>query len=126
MYIYIYIYGPADPTLALCRSQVFAVSEQGPAPIPDMRRDKEGWYRYWDEDGNGSLDQEEVARALLKTLRLTSNQLRVTQMRETLRAIWPIFDTDGSGAIDREEFLRCAGPEAGCILYIHIPLYRCI
>ena len=92
-----------------CRAgvQVFAMSESRPDSIPDMRHDKDGWYRYWDEDGDGSLDREEVLRALLKTLKLTTDPARVHQMRETISEIWPIFDTDGSGAIDREEFLRC-------------------
>jgi Ca2+-binding EF-hand superfamily protein len=71
-----------------------------------MRTDKDGWYRYWDEDNDGTLQQEEVVRALLKTLKLTTNQDRVRQMRETIAAIWPIFDTDGSGSVDQEEFLR--------------------
>jgi len=86
--------------------EVFAMSESRPDSIPDMRHDKDGWYRYWDEDGDGSLDREEVLRALLKTLKLTTDPARVHQMRETISEIWPIFDTDGSGAIDREEFLR--------------------
>ena len=63
-------------------------------------------HRYWDEDENGSLDKEEVTRALLKTLGLTSDQERVQQMRAAVEAIWPIFDTDGSQSIDRDEFLK--------------------
>ena len=77
----------------------------GPGAIPDIRSDKEGWYRYWDEDNSGTLEKEEVVRALLKTLGLTSDQPRVQQMRATIDAIWPIFDTDGNNSIDREEFL---------------------
>ena len=49
--------------------------------IPDIARDKLAWYRYWDEDDNGSLDKEEVVRALLKTFRMTSDQERVIMMR---------------------------------------------
>ena len=62
-------------------------------------------YDYWDEDRSGSLEQEEVVRALLKTLQLTTDQERVAEMRSTVAAIWPIFDADGSGSIDRAEFL---------------------
>ena len=62
-------------------------------------------YDYWDEDRSGSLEQEEVVRALLNTLQLTTDQERVAEMRSTVAAIWPIFDADGSGSIDRAEFL---------------------
>lgn len=74
--------------------------------IPDIVRDKEAWYRYWDEDNSGALDKEEVVRALLKTFRMTSDQQRVQQMRGTIDAVWPIFDDDGSGTIERNEFLK--------------------
>ena len=62
--------------------------------------------RYWDEDNSGSLDKEEVVRALLKTLQLTSDQAQVMNMRQMIEAIWPVFDDDGSGSIERDEFLR--------------------
>lgn len=74
--------------------------------IPDIHRDKEAWYSYWDEDGNGSLDKEEIVRALLKTFRMTSEPAKVSQMRSTVDAIWPIFDDDNSGSIERGEFLK--------------------
>jgi len=74
--------------------------------IPDIASNKEAWYRYWDADNSGALDREEVVRALLKTFRMTSEQERVTMMRNTIDAIWPIFDDDGSGSIERNEFLR--------------------
>lgn len=74
--------------------------------IPDIAADKEAWYRYWDEDGSGSLEQEEVVRALLKTFRMTSEPERVFQMRQAIEAIWCIFDDDGSGSIERDEFLK--------------------
>ncbi len=84
-------------------------SRNSRGPPPDMRTDREGWYQYWDEDRSGVLHREEVARALLKTLGLTSDQVRVREMRETLGAVWGIFDTDGSGSIDKAEFLRADG-----------------
>ena len=74
--------------------------------IPDIRRDKDAWYAFWDEDDSGELDKEEVVRALLKTLALTGDPTRVQMMRSTVEAIWPVFDDDGSGTIDRQEFLK--------------------
>lgn len=66
--------------------------------IPDIRTDRGAWYDYWDgklssdisasvgrvhhpylaasEDKSGTLDKEEVVRALLKTLKLTKDHVR--------------------------------------------------
>ena len=51
--------------------------------IPEIRTNRQAWFAYWDEDESGSLDKEEVVRALLKTLRITSEPMRVAQMRST-------------------------------------------
>ena len=88
--------------------EAFARTEAN-AAIPDLVSDKTGWFTYWDEDNSGELDQEEVVRALLKTLNMTSDQAQVRNMRSTVSAIWPIFDDDGSGTISREEFLKTDG-----------------
>ena len=90
-------------------SQMFATERGRGGGAPDMRQDKGRWFDFWDEDRSGELDQEEVVRALLKTLGLTSNQSQVASMRSTVQAIWPIFDTDGSGQIDRSEFIQPDG-----------------
>lgn len=73
---------------------------------PDIKADKIAWYEFWDEDDSGSLDKEEVVRALLKTLKLTHDQAQVQKMRSAIEAVWCIFDDDGSGSIERDEFLR--------------------
>lgn len=91
--------------LAAYVRQAFERSTRGDA-IPDISRDKDAWYSYWDEDNSGELDKEEVVRALLKTFRMTTDPARVSQMRASVEAIWPIFDEDGSGTVDREEFLK--------------------
>jgi len=79
-------------------------------PISDRAR----WFDFWDSpaaggDASGALEREEVVRALLKTLRITSDAAAVLQMRQTVDAIWGIFDTDGSGSIERGEFLQPDG-----------------
>jgi len=117
------------PGLVAFVQQVFASSGGGKGPIPDMARgrlgwcrhwepsrklrptllkarDKLGWYNYWDEDNSGSLEKEEVVRALVKTLGLSTSPTRVQQMRSTVDAIWAVFDADGSESIERDEFLR--------------------
>eukprot|EP00439_Symbiodinium_sp_Y106_P084908 s357_g26.t5 len=77
------------------------------APIPDLRRDRDGWYRYWDEDESGELEFEEVVRAFAKTFQIDVEG--ISQLRESLSAVWTVFDTDNSGAVDRREFLARDG-----------------
>lgn len=84
--------------------------------IPDIRTDRNAWFEYWDEDCSRALDKEEVVRALLKTLQLTSDPARVAQMRSTLDAIWCLFDEDGSGTVDRQEFLKAGEGLADTII----------
>lgn len=81
-------------------------SQTGRPSEPPPIADKERWYEFWDEDGSGTLEREEVVRALLKTLRLGTDQAKVQQMRQTVEAIWAIFDEDGSDSIDRAELMR--------------------
>ena len=78
----------------------------GHRPIPSIQTDRNGWYDYFDEDGGGTLDKEEVVRALIKTFNLGTDVGELTKMRGTIDVIWPLFDDDGSGEIDRQEFLR--------------------
>eukprot|EP00281_Chroomonas_sp_CCMP1168_P009241 CAMPEP_0206272876 /NCGR_PEP_ID=MMETSP0047_2-20121206/34258_1 /ASSEMBLY_ACC=CAM_ASM_000192 /TAXON_ID=195065 /ORGANISM="Chroomonas mesostigmatica_cf, Strain CCMP1168" /LENGTH=249 /DNA_ID=CAMNT_0053701859 /DNA_START=68 /DNA_END=818 /DNA_ORIENTATION=- len=76
------------------------------AGIPDIRTDREGWFRYWDYDKSGTLELDEIVRALIKTFKLSEDHSRIESMREMVTAVWAIFDTDGSGGIDTEEFSR--------------------
>lgn len=71
--------------------------------------DTAAWFTFWDEDGNGSLDRQEVQRALIKTFNLGHDLQQINAMQETLAATWNIFDTDRSGEIDFEEFVAHDG-----------------
>lgn len=79
---------------------------------PSIQGDKRAWFMFWDEDHSGALEKEEVVRAVIKSLRLSTDQTRVQQMRQTIDAIWPIFDCDGSGSIEMGE---CTRPAEGLI-----------
>jgi Ca2+-binding EF-hand superfamily protein len=77
------------------------------ADPPNLIEDYEGWFDYWDEDNSGSLDKAEVTRALIKTFRMYD--MRQTEVRTIVNAVWAGFDTDNSGTIDRHEFLAPDG-----------------
>merc|ERR1712187_425360 len=49
----------------------FRASNQGRLIIPDIRVDKKAWFRFWDDNGSGTLDREEVVRSFVKTFRLS-------------------------------------------------------
>merc|ERR1712146_606364 len=78
----------------------------GSRPVPSIQTDRNGWYDYFDEDGSGTLEKEEVVRALIKTFNLGTDVRELTKMRDTINVVWSLFDDDGSGEIDRDEFLR--------------------
>ena len=88
----------------------------GRRAIPSIQADRNAWYDYFDESGGGTLDKEEVVRALIKTFNLSTNVDERTKMRGTIDAIWPLFDDDGSGEIDRPEFLRAGEGLADTII----------
>eukprot|EP00928_Gymnodinium_smaydae_P017125 TRINITY_DN16535_c0_g1_i1.p1 TRINITY_DN16535_c0_g1~~TRINITY_DN16535_c0_g1_i1.p1 ORF type:complete len:253 (-),score=41.92 TRINITY_DN16535_c0_g1_i1:103-861(-) len=72
-------------------------------PVPDLRKDRDAWYRYWDEDNSGELEFEEVLRAFAKSYEI--DVAGIGQLRESLQAVWVIFDTDNSGSVGRREFM---------------------
>jgi hypothetical protein len=72
----------------------------------DIRRDKEAWFRYFDDDDSDSLEQSEIVRALIKTFRLSDEVSKVRELRDTVANIWPLFDHDGNGGICMTEFCK--------------------
>lgn len=99
-----------DPKIGLLvyvRSH-FARKKREPPPKLEMRN-LEIWFTYWDDSDNGSLEKEEILRALIKTFSLSTTPGRMKEMRDTLDAIWPLFDSDGSGEIELGEFIQRDG-----------------
>ena len=68
--------------------------------VPDIKKDKHAWYNHYDEDKNGSLQQDEVVRGLIQTFRFGHDPQRMQAIKQTVQAVWCIFDNDGSGSID--------------------------
>merc|ERR1712061_106177 len=91
---YVEIMNGEKGLLAFVRASFARAAEE--KPVPDINRDRIGWYRRWDEDGSGQLEFEEVLRAFAKTFHI--GVVGIAQLRESLGAVWPIFDMDNSGA----------------------------
>lgn len=94
--------------LASLKAQNFSILRPDPPSHLEESNLRE-WFNYWDEDGSGELDREEVIRALIKTLGAGQHYERQAMIREAVNGVWAIFDTDGSGEIDVEEFLQVDG-----------------
>jgi Ca2+-binding EF-hand superfamily protein len=84
---------------------------QEPDAIPNILHDRDAWFDFWDNDMGGTLDKEEVVRALVKTLRSAepNNPALQEEMRSCLDMIWFLFDPDMDGSITKEEFLKVDG-----------------
>jgi len=91
-------------------------AKRQPSAVPDIKSNKEAWYNHYDENGNGTLQQDEVVRGLIQTFKAGNDSQRMDQIRGTVDAVWPIFDTDGSGSIDKNEFLKPADGLADTIV----------
>jgi len=86
----------------------FLPKPQDYSKIPDIRREKRKWFTFWDVDKNGRLSQEEVIRAVLKTLRREGSPSSII-FRSVVKALWGEFDPDHSKDIDVEEFCKQDG-----------------
>lgn len=94
--------------------QQFARAE-GKEPPALSFANREAFFLFWDQDGNGTLEKEEIIRAVIKTLRLDVS--KSTAIRDYLNTIWPLIDPDNSGEIDLKEFCQRDGLGEQLIAY---------
>ena len=90
------------------------VSQRYPARLRKYERvphvtDKREWFRYWDEDGSGCLEKDEVVRALIKSFNIKDDVAHIQDVRSVVENIWCVFDLDDSGGIDLTEFMITDG-----------------
>ena len=76
---------------------------------PNLEHSPKKWFEYWDEDKSGSLDMEELIRALVKTFNLGVETRSLRGMADSVRAVWCAFDQDQKGEITLEEFTKREG-----------------
>jgi hypothetical protein len=69
------------------------------AEPPALAKHPDAWFEHWDTDGSGTLDKEEVTRALVKTLR----RERDFEEGET-SAFGSDFDVDGAHRATRSSY----------------------
>ena len=82
---------------------------EGQVLPPLLSSDRSGWFRFWDEDGSGTLEKREIYRALVKTFDLSRDYDAIRTLKETLNTIWNIFDCNKDGALSFDEFVATDG-----------------
>jgi hypothetical protein len=82
-------------------------------PIPDIDKNPRKWFHYWDRDNNGTLEKEEVVRALIRTFCRDENGVPVLaaahDMREVAGSLWSSTGYAPFDSITFEEFIRPYG-----------------
>jgi len=77
--------------------------------IPDLRsiEEQSKWFDYWDRDGNGILDKQELARGLLKTFEQYMTKKRVRKLvRNLLDELWVVLVGAGKESIGIQDFTK--------------------
>jgi Ca2+-binding EF-hand superfamily protein len=101
---------PQRGLLAFVRNTRELARTESRAPPALSNATKIDFFDFWDEDESGTLEKEEVTRALLKTFGLSSQDIaKVGEMRDIVNKTWFLFDHDGDGIIDRNEFVAVNG-----------------
>ena len=76
---------------------------------PNLELQPRKWFEYWDEDHSGTLDSEELIRALVKTFNLNAEIRSLRAMAESVRSVWGAFDQGDKGEITLDEFIAPEG-----------------
>lgn len=99
-------FAPETGLLALVRANLTDDMRVEPveAAPPDVRTQRNAWFDHFDEDKTGSLTQEELTRALVKTYALGADLAQVRTMRDFVAAVFPAFTAEAT--ISRDAFLR--------------------
>jgi hypothetical protein len=77
-----------------------ASAKASKSKVPNVQQ-RHAWFDHWDVNGAGLLTQEEVTRALLKTLR----EFDALTIHDAVASLWPQVDEFNSGLVDSEAVL---------------------
>lgn len=80
---------------------------------PQLDQSPIQWFAYWDADGSGTLDREELVRALIRTYSITPDGhpslLHAHDMRESALALWKSLGYTPFASITLDEFVKPYG-----------------
>lgn len=90
-------------------------AEAAPKPntVPSLDRNPREWFHYWDRDNSGTLEKDEVVRALIRTFCRDENGWphlpSAHDMREVSSSLWASQGYSAFDSIAFEEFVRPYG-----------------
>lgn len=81
--------------------------------VPSIDRNPREWFHYWDRDGSGTLEKDEVVRALIRTFCRDENGHphlpSAHDMREVAATLWEAMGYSPFDCVNFEEFVRPFG-----------------
>lgn len=81
--------------------------------VPSIDRNPREWFHYWDRDGNGTLEKDEVVRALVRTFCRDENGnpslAAAHDMREVATSLWQSLGYNPFDSVGFEEFVKPFG-----------------
>lgn len=81
--------------------------------VPSIDRNPREWFHYWDRDGSGTLEKDEVVRALIRTFCRDDNGHphlpSAHDMREVASTLWEAMGYSPFDCVNFEEFVRPFG-----------------
>jgi Ca2+-binding EF-hand superfamily protein len=84
-----------------------------PNTVPSIDRNPREWFHYWDRDGSGTLEKDEVVRALLRTFCRDENGhphlQKAHDMREVCESLWEALGHSPFDSVSFEDFVRPCG-----------------
>lgn len=90
-----------------------ADSAPKPNTVPSIDRNPREWFHYWDRDGSGTLEKDEVARALIRSFCRDDNGNphlpAAHDMREIANSLWATCGYSPFDAVSFEDFVRPFG-----------------
>lgn len=99
---------------ALSHLQVLRnVKEEKGRAVPSIDRNPREWFHYWDRDSSGTLEKDEVVRALIRTFCRDDNGNphlpSAHDMREVIESLWLTLGYRPFDAVTFEEYVRPYG-----------------
>eukprot|EP00427_Karlodinium_veneficum_P012139 CAMPEP_0169066490 /NCGR_PEP_ID=MMETSP1015-20121227/2987_1 /TAXON_ID=342587 /ORGANISM="Karlodinium micrum, Strain CCMP2283" /LENGTH=279 /DNA_ID=CAMNT_0009125179 /DNA_START=72 /DNA_END=912 /DNA_ORIENTATION=- len=94
-------------------SLVKSESSLNPNSIPSIDKYPRLWFHYWDRNGDGSLEKEEIVRALVRTFCIDEHGRislsKAHDLREVANSLWKVMGYSPIDHLGLEEFVKPYG-----------------
>lgn len=105
----------ASGLFEVIKLQIHGIDGEGSGKIPDIRKDKQAWFRYFDSDDSGGMDLHELKMAFAKTFPAADDNM----IEALIHAVWP-----GGSSISLETFMRESGVCDTVVAQLTVPTHE--